>query len=280
MSPFRTKPVEYVTLSHRWGSHQSFVTTKANLESRQEGFYFEELPQTYRDAAIIAARLGFEYLWIDALCIVQDDPKDWIRESGKMGAIYHLASLTIASHCSENDGDGFLAPALQRRGGVPFSSLDRTYVRAAADLELDISRSPLAKRGWVFQERFLSARVLHFTTGMIYLETPRWTKSEDAVDRSVAYWTNQTLRSPLEWFQLVEMYSTCSLTREQDKLIAISGIAQVVSQGMCIPYLSGIWADRLAAGLMWLNVDGPLKKSQEYRASTWSWAAWDGPIQF
>jgi hypothetical protein len=111
-------PLTYVTLSHRWGADRSFVTTRANVDARQHGFNFDNLPQTYQDAAVVAVRLGFRYLWIDAVCIVQDDADDWLHESEKMGNIYRFGSFTIASHCSENDQDGFLSSALRRRGSV------------------------------------------------------------------------------------------------------------------------------------------------------------------
>jgi hypothetical protein len=110
----------YVTLSHRWGVVHSFITTKTRLKSRQDGFDLQELPKTYRDAAIVSSRLGFEYLWIDALCIVQDDMDDWLCESEKMGIIYRCATFTIANHCSETDDGGFLEAALQKRGSIKF----------------------------------------------------------------------------------------------------------------------------------------------------------------
>lgn len=86
--------------------------------------------------------------------------------------------------------------------------------------------------------------------------------------------------SPLPWFSLLEMYSTCLLTNEQDKFTAISGIAKLCSQKTNSPYLAGIWTDRLTTGLMWMNVGAPLKKPSSPRAPSWSWAAYDGPIQF
>jgi hypothetical protein len=108
----------YVTLSHRWGSTHHFTSTKASLQSRQLGFTYEALPKTYRDAIFVAATLGIEYIWIDAICIVQDDPAEWRLESEKMGSIYRHATCTIASHCAEHDDSGFLEAALQRRGSI------------------------------------------------------------------------------------------------------------------------------------------------------------------
>lgn len=87
-------------------------------------------------------------------------------------------------------------------------------------------------------------------------------------------------QSPLEWFSLLEMYTTCSLTKEEDKLTAISGIAKICSQQFDSAYLAGVWADRLAIGLMWMKVGGPLRTPSSPRASSWAWSAYDGPIQF
>lgn len=87
-------------------------------------------------------------------------------------------------------------------------------------------------------------------------------------------------QSPLEWFSLLETYTTCSLTNEGDKLTAISGIAKICARNFDSPYLAGIWADRLAIGLMWMNVGSPLQRPRSTRASSWAWSAYDGPIQF
>ncbi|KAF2661048.1 HET-domain-containing protein [Lophiostoma macrostomum CBS 122681] len=302
----------YIALSHRWGLTHSFITTVRSLQTRQAGFDLQELPKTYRDAALVVSRLGFEYLWIDAICIVQDDNDDWLCESEKMGIIYRSAVFTIANHCSENDDGGFLEAALQRRGSIKFNAWDtkQTYLRSAADLELDVSKSPLSKRSWILQERFLSTRVLHFTIGMIYLETSHGVRSEDgwtpadamrltvdsanlltaeqfmyrkplSLQRFSHYLSDNSADqdSPMEWFSLLEMYSTCSLTKERDKLPALFGIVRAIQHAHWV-YLAGIWKDRLYMGLMWMNVGEPLKKPSFERASSWSWAAYDGPVQF
>ncbi|KAH8730951.1 heterokaryon incompatibility protein-domain-containing protein [Phaeosphaeriaceae sp. PMI808] len=311
----------YLTLSHRWGATHNFVTTKANLPSRQCGFALQALPKTYRDAAIVTARLGYQYIWIDAVCIIQDDAEDWLAESGKMGAIYRLAVCTIAIHCSGHDNCGFLEASLSKRGSIKFGDYKKTYLRSAADLQLDITKSSLSKRGWVLQESLLSTRILHFTAGMIYLETQQGVKSEDGqapinlaqitansstlltaeifmyhkplslhnfsnfltepisrIIRPDNYQNDPT--SPMVWFALLEMYSTCSLSKDYDKLPALLGIAKIIRRNPDSLYLAGVWDDRLDFGLMWMNVGHPLKKPSYDRASSWSWAAYNGPIQF
>jgi hypothetical protein len=86
--------------------------------------------------------------------------------------------------------------------------------------------------------------------------------------------------SALSWFSLIEMYSTCLLTEDKDKLMAISGIAKVLQRQHNIHYLAGVWSDHLAIGLWWLNVGKGLQRPSCDRAPTWSWASWDGPVQF
>jgi hypothetical protein len=97
----------YVCLSHCWGtSGHSDVTTTANLESKMLGIPIESLPQTFLDAIIIVQKIGLEYLWVDSLCIIQDDRDDWEKESAKMAGIYQGAFLTIAATASSSNRDG------------------------------------------------------------------------------------------------------------------------------------------------------------------------------
>ena len=102
--------VPYLALSYKWGSHPSrdHVTTNANLLARELHLAEDELPRTFRHAIHIARRLGVRYLWIDAICIIQDSDfeEDWLRESEKMGSIFANALLTLFAAGSEHSGEG------------------------------------------------------------------------------------------------------------------------------------------------------------------------------
>lgn len=80
----------YATLSHRWGSPQQhrFCTYKSNIEELQQGIKISDLPRTFQDAVRVAYGLGLQYLWIDSLCIIQDDPLDWDTESKLMERVF------------------------------------------------------------------------------------------------------------------------------------------------------------------------------------------------
>jgi hypothetical protein len=89
----------WVALSHCWGppEHQPYRTIRENVERHRRAILMEQLPKTFIDAIEIVRNLGLRYVWIDSLCIIQDDKGDWRREAGKMGLIYERAVFTIAA---------------------------------------------------------------------------------------------------------------------------------------------------------------------------------------
>ncbi|EHK25914.1 uncharacterized protein TRIVIDRAFT_79618 [Trichoderma virens Gv29-8] len=88
----------YVALSHSWGrTNYPFTTTRVNLQSRQTRIRPDELPPTFFDAVRVCWQLGVRYLWIDSLCIIQDDPSDWDNEAPRMSDVYSHAWLTISA---------------------------------------------------------------------------------------------------------------------------------------------------------------------------------------
>jgi hypothetical protein len=91
-----------------WGKKAQAVTTSQNLALRQENLSWEEKSQTSRDAIFVTRQLGYGYLWIDLLCILQDDSADWELESVQMDRYYKNAIFTIAIDVADGDDVGFL----------------------------------------------------------------------------------------------------------------------------------------------------------------------------
>lgn len=311
--------LRYIALSHRWGASQHLTTTQRNLAKMQKGCSVKDLPATFRDAFFFARQLGFRHLWIDALCIVQDSAEDWLQESSKMGDIFRNAEVTFAVHCAADDSEGFLQEALSKREAIQARVCGKAVgICRPLDPENDVTRSDLSRRGWVLQERFLSMRTLHFTRGLVYWETAHGILCEDNTlvqadaadirhyDASSALSPPAPLFSPYafpqlrallgiccdtadtismdhtppEWLELVEMYSHCELTKEADKLIAISGMARKIYKITGHAWCAGLWSDQLCEQLLWLPTDIDLIAPTNPRAPSWSWAAWDGPIQY
>jgi hypothetical protein len=100
----------YFALSYCWGKSLPLTTNKANLEKHMQdgGIQFSEIPRTLQDAFFLVRYLGYRYIWVDCLCIVQDDKTDWQREAARMGDVYSSAYLTIAATRASHSDEGFL----------------------------------------------------------------------------------------------------------------------------------------------------------------------------
>ncbi|KAF2122646.1 heterokaryon incompatibility protein-domain-containing protein, partial [Lophiotrema nucula] len=89
----------WVALSHCWGDLEfhPLKTTRANVNEHMRSIPFSTLPKTFVDAIVVTRALSLRYLWIDSLCIIQDDEEDWRTQSREMGVIYEHAVLTVAA---------------------------------------------------------------------------------------------------------------------------------------------------------------------------------------
>lgn len=177
----------YLALSYCWGSSVPFTSTTANIAERKRGTKFDKLPKTFQDAATLTRALGYRYIWIDALCTLQNSVEDWDVESSKMASIYANAVLTIsAAHgkdttagcfhtrthyfCDE-DTDEVSPRELSTtsfryrpaRGRWQTVYVSRAFHHDIVRRDADGPRSPVFTRAWTFQERLLSARAVHFT---------------------------------------------------------------------------------------------------------------------
>jgi len=103
-----TVPVDWLALSYCWGTTKQSVTTSSNIHLRYEGVTVSELPKTLQDAITVARDLGFQFLWIDSMCILQDDERDWAKESATMADVYSKATLVLAATSASDCGLGFL----------------------------------------------------------------------------------------------------------------------------------------------------------------------------
>ena len=98
----------YIALSHCWGPTKKRPprTTSDNLEAQQAGIAFGDLPKTFQDVVELAQVIGIRYVWIDSLCIIQDDPQDWYHEAERMGDVYRNAALVVAASGARDSSEG------------------------------------------------------------------------------------------------------------------------------------------------------------------------------
>ncbi|KAH7079529.1 heterokaryon incompatibility protein-domain-containing protein [Paraphoma chrysanthemicola] len=161
----------YVALSHCWGMQQKCITTKTSIKQRKANIPWKTIPKTFQEVMQLALKLGFRYIWIDSLCIVQDDSEDWEVQSSLMSEIYQNAVLTLSATSAAGDNEGccsnnILRPPLEITlpediGACQIAvrnPLQHWDAHTANELQ---DYFPLLTRGWAFQERLLSPRVLH-----------------------------------------------------------------------------------------------------------------------
>lgn len=418
--------LQYTALSHCWGQKATVMTTTvSNFTSMCSSIPFESLPKTFRDAITITRRLGLRFMWIDSLCIVQDDKGDWEKEAARMAQIYQNAFLTIAAtRAPDSDGGCFFSmsetPYLWRRlngqsrwdakgrhglvervqhpmlwkphlasRGAGSSRFARWFaVRPSHDIrelagsgnrgdgvkDIIAAGYPLLSRAWVFQERLLSPKVVHFGLTQLAWEcrgafwaqsfvpesrgtmeeqlnqergqskTPGYKIQPDithtAQDNNGSYTVRQRLQpdhlssgklvkpkkaypiekmrnmfitlmqarrpgSPSEpgsgskdvgelaridpaetWNTLVEEFTRLEITKEMDRLPALSGIAFSIFSPVAwctkapTKYLAGIWTSQLPAALYWTPISANARRPLAYRAPSFSWASIEGPIEY
>ncbi|KAH7044651.1 heterokaryon incompatibility protein-domain-containing protein [Macrophomina phaseolina] len=298
--------VRYLSLSHCWGGGPTFTTTKANLKDRKRHIDFSSMPQSFQDAVTIAQQLGVYYLWIDALCIIQDSKEDWELESAKMSSIYENAYLTIAATTAPNSDAGIFS-ARPRPAKLKYQSSARSKeyklcVRGipahhhSKTLPTHPPSGPLRTRAWALQEHVLCSRILHYTHHELLFEcrltarcecrppsrklpqatTPRLLPNLLITGKKEAYWRT--------WHAIVQAYTKRELTVPGDKLPAVSGIAKALlrgkGEGGAGAYVCGLWRGNLVEDLLWTSVDGMRTPPERWRAPTWSWASVDGEVSY
>lgn len=174
----------YVALSHCWGNTRHLITEKNNIESHKKGIPFQDLPKTLQDALVFTKDIGLRYIWIDSLCIIQDDINDWKNEAAKMADVYRNAYCTIAATGSKGDQEGLFIQRSEQDFCLLRYNAANTYIAATYSEDdvtamLELHKSPLSTRGWAMQERLLSQRTIHFTASRVIWECQSLVETED-----------------------------------------------------------------------------------------------------
>ncbi|CAM1502520.1 Fc.00g045040.m01.CDS01 [Cosmosporella sp. VM-42] len=276
----------YVCLSHCWGKKKPLVTTKSDLKRYLESIPWHAIPQTFRDAICYARVLRIRYIWIDSLCIIQDDPDDWAIESKAMGQIYNHAYLTLGAVTAPDSSAGMFGgpstsplKAAAQIAGITITGLPYMYNvfklsnRSGLHPESwrtynDRQKWPLLGRAWVLQERMITPRFLHIGYPELRWEcreailcqcgdpynTPRSRKARytAVLDYGGVIRPEGVFKRQQQRRELIESYSMLALTCYEDKLPAFSGLAkQVCRPSPTSDYLAGLFRDSLVVDMLW-----------------------------
>ena len=417
LSPEESKPKDLRSTASSDEKSVGFTEGQDIRISREEflaGIPSRELPQTFQDAITVTRRLQIRYLWIDSLCILQDSPEDWDHESVQMHHVYGNAYVTLAADDSRNSSQGLFRG---RHSSLATPSIVVSAWKEALTQKFiviprrfwseSVAESPLNRRAWVLQERYLSPRIIHFGETQILWECKsrdccetfpdgipevaqdihtrfkgddflvdglrlrqanlkrdqRLSDSDDddatesatdstssATDQDKLYRTHsseipgsstehedgdrrsntseetradhilqsqaqgskgdrssspvrpkrnaRSLNGYYVWSRLLERYSKTTITFPTDRLVALSGLAQIMSNALEDEYVAGLWKSILPSQLLWRvgqwtpasifdageEPDTALQNRANpsalrvHLAPSWSWASVEGAI--
>lgn len=294
----------YACLSYCWGvdTTQTGKTTSENLPQRLLGIPFNELPKTIIDAIYLCHKLGFRYLWVDRLCIMQDSQTDWLEQASKMCEIYSRSALTISVPICERSLQSFLVERCNEsweqmemqtfthtaeESGFKSKSWFSNYrlSRAQGPWLLDESwglfcsvnnnrRNQWLERGWTFQEWILSPRVLHIDSITLWDCFDGYANelSRRHMGEAVLLRNPKEFGAGISWDSVIKEYSRRHITKKEDRLPALAGLADRYAQATGHKYLAGLWYEDMPRSLLWYVNSEPVVRRQP----SWSWASVDG----
>jgi len=294
-----TSSIEYATLSYVWGPlRQPCTLIMSNYEALHVNGSLgpasnRKLPRTVLDSFSVAQKLGIAYIWVDALCIIQDSFKDWEIQSRMMDKIYQRAVLTICGAVGMDSNAGMPGigetPRYLKQNLGLYRNLQLTTVKPVADI---IRASAWDSRAWTFQERLLSARCAIFTIdGMVWqCRTATWREDiKSPLENTL--WNLDSVGSPLgalvgnpvrSYSSCVKIYSGRKLTLASDKLHAFNGLGEVLVRNLRSKLVFGLPSRYWDWALLWEpeSAGGILDGGYRETLPSWSWSGWDQQVSW
>jgi len=289
---------EYVALSYVWGGRKFVTTTKDNFDCfrRPGALSALPLPNTIRDALGFTEMLGVRYLWVDSLCIVQNDANAKYAEMENMSAIYANASVTIIASDGCDAYSGFAG--LQGISG-PKASKQVIYdldhgakLSRQQDYETETVWSA---RAWTFQEHLFSRRRIIFQNDCIRWECSKALWYEDVLQmdglnlsrREVERRAMLSSKFPdlLGLNNLLRDYNDRNLTYPEDALNAFAGIMRALCPAFKSGFLSGLPLAFFNIALLWQPRGYAVRRVARKGVSganclpSWSWAGWKCSVE-
>ena len=305
----------YTTLSYCWGKAPFETLNTSNYAQFSKALDMSTLPLTVREVVTITRKLCIPYLWIDALCIIQDSEDDKNEEISSMKDVYACSALAIVAASANAVAEGFLQdrPDTKDLFTIPFRMKSDLFGSFSfgklSAISYNERSEPLAKRAWTLQEQLLAQRSVTFAVHTMLWDCKAGTRTfgdcfhypySDSRERSYTLNLNKLLLHEEEaiackydaltsWCRLVTAYSLRLASLESDKLNAIAGVASLSSFSSALGpnYHAGMWTYKFALQLTWCvehqheslpGIELPSYQPNEYRAPSWSWASIEGGV--
>ncbi|KAF2965667.1 hypothetical protein GQX73_g7873 [Xylaria multiplex] len=280
--------VRFAALSYCWGSEQPMKCLGSDIVSYRTVIPLNEQPLTIKDAVKVCWEIGIQYLWIDALCIIQDDSNDKSIKIAKMTSIYGSTTVTIAAARLSSAAEGFLGerfPGSRDGAIVPYRCINGelgsiVLVQRNDGRSPEEPIAPINERGWTLKERLLSSRIIESSGISLGGFTDGWR-------RHVSF-SSKRMTEALDLEDIRATKSTIDFygrPRNSQFTLAISGMAQIFAELSGDQYIAGLWKLCSHSGLLWgiehryANPENiPLPPT--YQGFSWSWLSVNGPVKF
>ncbi|KAM0519585.1 hypothetical protein ACHAPE_003764 [Trichoderma viride] len=301
-----THSERYIALSYVWGLATPAVLTKDTLSrySLKGGLQAIQLPQTIADCMQLVQSLGERYLWVDSLCIIQDDDDDKLEQLRTMDTVYRSATLVVVA-AAGNDAHAGLCGV----GHLKRSEWQRretlcglAHITAQPPLRETLKGTTWSLRGWTFQEAMLARRILFLTNHQMYWSCKRnnwredmtWDISGDMGLRSSAdsFWEAHISQCrTARYCQDVTAFTKRKIREQSDVIWAFMGILKLHASRFPEGFIWGHPLERLDATLLWDGCPGNHQRTAQYPLSfnngvqsveypSWSWLSTDAAVEF
>ncbi|UKZ66056.1 uncharacterized protein TrAtP1_007239 [Trichoderma atroviride] len=291
----KTYPCRYLALSYVWGNSIAFMTTSQNVDMLRAkdsiGHIWNQLSPTIQDAILFTRQLGERYIWIDSLCILQDNAQNAAANIEAMDSIYRYAMVGLLV-AEDNAASRGLPGVSNPRQVHQFRSelLPGLRVLGRFNHSAYLDQAKYRSRGWTYQEEQLSTRALIFANHQLSFVCPSHVYGED-VHEGNQLGPDTVLKTPditsryiregqpqsVMYFRAVQAYTLRTLTFPSDTLKAFSGIGAVLSQTLSSEMISGLPASIFDLALLWQPAS---KMSRKEGFPSWSWAGWHGAVRW
>lgn len=282
----------FAALSYCWGTHPGLRLKLSKYQDLKTDMPFDQLSPTIQDSVLVTIELGLQYLWVDALCIIQDSPEDWNREAPKMYDVYRGCSVTITATGASDSGGGLFAvrdplrqiPVVMGDWKAQLKKNMYTWLRPPWTLDI---------RGWVKQEQLLSARYIKFGSfitwqcndftftelGPLTIAYPEVESAKSFYDSIIQPKRTDVFRTAdirKLWYQILQEYTETKFTRRSDRLTAIMGLASAFQRRTGWGFVCGHWEPFMIQDLLWYRKTPPVESTG--LGPSWSWDSCDGGL--
>ncbi|KAH7310281.1 heterokaryon incompatibility protein-domain-containing protein [Rhexocercosporidium sp. MPI-PUGE-AT-0058] len=284
----------YCALSYVWGKITvTWLTlTRENMASlsSKNALVGAFVPQTVQDAMKLCVELGERYLWVDSLCIVQNDPVFQKQQIDIMDTIYAAATFTIVAASGDHANAGLpgistWSRIMQRQ---TITIMDIEFSNTIPVMKDTVDISIWNSRGWTYQEHMFSRRCIFLTDAQAYIGCNEGVQYERPDRIEAENWTiglykpSRRLKTFLDTYKAnVTDYTLRSLTSQADILRAFQGVLNDMSKRYSQTFYFGLPRDNFIDALLWQPAHHTVRRfAPGCLFPSWSWASMNGAIKY